>query len=468
MKSQVINAHKNEDVQVYNQRLGVSFDGSDNLKPLVIENLIRNSPTATQCNWLYGRFLVGAGFEVDLTKVNLKPESVLVYSPNNLLFDVGEDIAKFQSACVHVRYNANLQKISFRVLPRMNVRKGKVDSADYAGKYLYSKKGWGKQLKKDEIICFDAYNPRPEVIAKQIEAAGGIQKWNGQVMFISMSSKYVYPFPLIETAYLFADTEYQMGMYYNSTARRGFEDITIVRHGAFPDKKSEEDLINNLKEIRGFENAGSILKIEDKFDNDTTPDGNFRFDKITNNATPQKYDAIQSACSNYIRKAYKNIPPQLVDYIQGKLGNTTGEDLIKAQSVYNATLSSDQEILEQYMAELFDNYVQDINPNKTWTIKQYSLLDDGTVNYEGQQNDTPEQLAAKEVRTAQATLRGSVGGVTAVLAIQTSVANQTTSYDAGVAMLENIFGYSNEVAKKMLGEPKTNPNPDPNANPVNQ
>ncbi len=189
MKSQVVKAHSNEEFAVYNQRLGVMFDGDNNLKPLVIENLIKNSPTASQCNWLYGRFLCGAGFEVDLTKINLKPEGVLVYSPNNLLFDVGEDIAKFQSACVHVRYNANFQKVGFKVLPRLNMRKGKADSADYSGKYLYSKKGWGKHLKKDEIRVFDAYNPRPEVIAEQVKAAGGFDKWNGQIMFITLSTK---------------------------------------------------------------------------------------------------------------------------------------------------------------------------------------------------------------------------------------------------------------------------------------
>ena len=64
--------------------------------------------------------------------------------------------------------------------------------------------------------------------------------------------------------------------------------------------------------------------------------------------------------------------------------------------------------------------------------------------------ETPEALNL----AAQATLRGSVGGVTALLAIQQSVASGTTDKEAGVAMIMNIYGYDEETAESMLGNPK--------------
>ena len=149
----------------------------------------------------------------------------------------------------------------------------------------------------------------------------------------------------------------------------------------------------------------------------------------------------------------------MVDYVSGKLGNTSGEDLIKAQSIYNSLVSKDQEKIEMLFKELFDNYKFEINPSNNWTIKQYSLLDDGTVNYDTLEVTKPieksqEELAAEEIRKAQATLRGSVGGVNSILAIQASVSAKTTTLDSGVAMLINIFGYSEEVAIRILGNPE--------------
>jgi hypothetical protein len=463
MKSKVVEIYKQEKSEIYNKRFGVIFNGEDNFKPTIVENLIDSSPTAFQCAWLYERFLGGAGFEVDLSKINIS-DGVLPYSPNKLLFDSCQPLSRHQGFFMHVGYNANYEKDSYKLIPYTMCRVGKKDSKNYSGKILVSHKGWGKDLKKEDVIAFDVYNPRPEVIQTQVDAAGGWHNYSGQIFFFKFPSSSVYPRSLVETAYTFADTEHQLGLYYNGTARSGFENITIVRHRKFESADDKRDFDENLSKVSGFENSSKKLVVEDDWDDEREKTGNFKFDTIKNDVKADKYSHFEESSANFIRKAFKNIPPQLVDYVAGKLGNTSGEDLIKAQSVYNAIISRDQEDLELAFAELFRNYKDNINPTNNWTIRQYSLLDDGTVNY-GQGVDitknstdpqvaTEEQLAQKEIRAAQAQLRGSVGGVTAILEIQKSVADQTTSYDAAVAMLENIFGYSNDVAKRMLGEPK--------------
>lgn len=380
MNSRVIERYKQERKEIYNKRLGVIFDGEDNLKSLVIENLIDSSPTAYQCAWLYERFLGGAGFEVDLSKINLS-DGVFPYSPNNLLFDSCEVISRHQGVFISVGYNANFEKDSFKIIPYTLCRVGEKDSKDYSGKILVSAKGWGKSLKKDEIDIIDVYNPKPDVIAKQVEAAGGWENYKGQILFFKLSDKYTYPKSLIETAYLFADTENQLGMYYNSTAKRGFEDITFIRHRKFSDEKDKKAFDENLKKISGIENASSKMVIEDDWDDETQKDGNFKFNTLANNIKSDKYAHFETSSANFIRKAFKNIPPQLIDYVAGKLGNTSGEDLIKAQSVYNAIVSRDQEKIEMLFSELFRNFKEPINQVNDWTIKQYSLLDNGTVNY---------------------------------------------------------------------------------------
>jgi hypothetical protein len=55
---------------------------------------------------------------------------------------------------------------------------------------------------------------------------------------------------------------------------------------------------------------------------------------------------------------------------------------------------------------------------------------------------------------AKANLKGSVGGVQGILAIQASVVAGTTDYDSALAILEVIFGIPPDDAKRILGEPK--------------
>ena len=463
MKSKLIETYKEEKIEIFNKKFGVIFDGEDNLKSLAVENIIDSSPTAFQCADTYSTFLAGAGFEIDLSKNNLSENEFEKYNPNNLLFDVCDVLGYQQGVFVLVGYNANNEKDSFKIIPYTLCKVGKKDINDFSGKILVSKKGWGKSLKKEEIDSFDIYNPRPEVIQNQVEASGGWENYKGQIYFFKLSQKLTYPKSLIERAYLFADVEHQIGMYYNGTVKRGFENTTMIRHRKFPNKQDQETFEENIKKLSGLENSSSKLVVEDDWDDERDKSGNFKFDTIKSDVKSEKYAHFESSSSNFIRKAFKNIPPQLIDYVAGKLGNTSGEDLIKAQSVYNSIISKDQEKVETFFSELFRNYKENINPTSNWTIKQYALLEDGTVNYD-QSNPivkTSQELDVEAIRTAQATLRGSVGGVTSILAIQTSVSLKTTTLDSGVAMLINIFGYSDEVAKRMLGNPVLEPTKQP-------
>jgi phage portal protein BeeE len=78
-------------------------------------------------------------------------------------------------------------------------------------------------------------------------------------------------------------------------------------------------------------------------------------------------------------------------------------------------------------------------------------VQDETFN---QNQDLNTTLEAENVNAeAQASLRGSVGGVQGILAIQESVANGITDYNAAIETLMLIYGFSNEEAVSILGNP---------------
>lgn len=374
MKSHVVEPYKKQPQRNYNKRLGVIFNGEDNLWPTIVENLIDASPTAAQCAWLYQCFIGGGGFEEEL-QVNLSDNYWEEYYPNDLLFDVCEPVSRHQGAFIHVRYNALFEKVGFKLMPYALCRLGKADSKGYKGKIHVCDTGWGRGYKKDRTKTYDTYNPRPEVILAQVERDRGWSNYKGQIMFFKLDDKHDYPTSLIQRAYASADVENQLGMYYNSTVRRSFEDLSLIRHRKFEKNVDKDKFYDNLKKVSGVENASSKLILEDDWD-DENKEGNIRIDTLSSKVKSDKYKHFEESSSNFIRKAFKNIPPQLVDYVQGKLGNTTGEDLIKAQALYSRYLARDRQKVQRLFAELFRNFKEDVNPSGDWTINPFLLIED--------------------------------------------------------------------------------------------
>ena len=73
------------------------------------------------------------------------------------------------------------------------------------------------------------------------------------------------------------------------------------------------------------------------------------------------------------------------------------------------------------------------------------------------EGDTLETVSQEQLQ-AQANLRGTVGGVQGILAIQASVAQGTTDYAAALATLIEIYGFSEATAITILGTPGINVN----------
>jgi hypothetical protein len=67
------------------------------------------------------------------------------------------------------------------------------------------------------------------------------------------------------------------------------------------------------------------------------------------------------------------------------------------------------------------------------------------------EESTEEAPASTE---EQAALRGSVGGVQGILSVQASVAAGTTTREAALSILTIIYGFTEEQAEALLGEPQ--------------
>lgn len=95
--------------------------------------------------------------------------------------------------------------------------------------------------------------------------------------------------------------------------------------------------------------------------------------------------------------------------------------------------------LEQVQAEL-----------DKWIVIKMPVDETQEIDSEESSGFTQEQMQS------QANLRGSVGGVQGILGIQASVQQGTTDYNAAISTLKEIYGFSEEKAKQILGKPQTN------------
>lgn len=463
MDSKIISVDSRKKREVFNKQLGVIFHGEDNLYPVLVENLIKSSPTTKQCCETYESFLGGSGFVAEM--IEEATDNLLESrSPEDLLYEVTPELSAHQEVWIHIGYNAAFEKTEHTVIPGEFCRKGKADDDNYSGKIIMNPDGWDRRADKKKIQVFDAYNPLPEVIQEQVERDGGWEHYKGQILHFKLSNnKGSYAESLVENCYKSSDTEANLELHYNRLVRKGFKDAWVVRHKKFDSQPKQTSFEQNLQQVYGNENTGGILLVEDEFNSELKETSKFQFDFLKDETKSDKYKHFEEAAANYIRKAFKNVPKTIVDAVAGKLGNTSGDDLRAAESLYNKATAKDRARIERLFSELYRNYHIDINPSGDWSIGLYSLMEDGTIeeDSEGDPNDpnspavqSNQSAEEKLNKEAQANLRGSVGGVTGVLSIQTSVSQEITDYGSGLTMLKEIFGFTEDVAKRILGTPK--------------
>jgi hypothetical protein len=379
MESKLISVDSRKRKEVFNKQLGVIFNGEDNLYPVLVENLIKSSPTTKQCAEIYESFIGGSGFVADLAE---EPTDNLLdtKTPSDLLFEVTPEFASFQEVWIQVGYNAAFEKVEFHVIPDEFCKKGKADDDNYSGRIIVNPDGWDRRADKKKIQVFDTYNPLPEVIQEQVERDGGWENYKGQILHFKLNNqKGTYAESLVENCYMFSDTEANLGLHYNRTVRKGFKDAWIVRHKKFDSKPKQTNFETNLKQVYGNENTGGILLVEDEFNSENKETSKFQFDFLEDKTKADKYKHFEESSANYIRKAFKNIPPAIVDFVPGKLGNSSGDDLRADESLYNKATAKDRQKIERLFSELYRNYHIDINPSGDWSIGLYSLMEDGTI-----------------------------------------------------------------------------------------
>lgn len=444
----------------FDKKLSIQQNGADNLYTERMEAYRNNSVTASMASIVMTQYIVGKGFE-GFNNVKIGKERLI-----DITNDLAESIVNNRGAFIHVNYNANLDISDFSVLPFSYCRLGEKDSKDYNGKILVSK-DWSSNPKEEDLSVVDVFNENKSVTLAQVNKCKGdtieekIGNYKGQILFFNMDRKYFYPLSRINPVFNDCDSEAQASIYKNELLRRGFFGKTLVvtrpliDEGFYDDKSDEgirvlreaeserENFKSTIKDFIGAEGAGGALHLELDYAGDKLDEG-IMFKNIESNIDDKLFEFTENSVLGNILMAYNNLPIALVKSPDSALLGNSGDALNVAKLTYSENTTTERQIVES----LINLLVSKMDNEQVNNLKIKPLIS----------TEVGESEAESEKRKAQATLRGSVGGVTSLLAMQQSVSEGITDLAAAIEIVKEIYGIEEDTARKMLGTPKIQEN----------
>ncbi len=378
MKAKVVAAKLVELAKKYisfNKSLGIYANGENNDYAERTERLINNSATAKPATKLFRKYIVGKGFGDTLNNYIVDKENNTTL--RKLLFKIAHSYAYHNGVFIHVNYNMNYNITSLSVLPYKHCCIGKKDDKDWNGKILVYDNWLGENGKvdKNKINVIDVYNPNKSVIQSQIEKAGGIENYKGQVFFYNPEDT-IYPSTHLDNVFDDVDSEYRTSIFKNISLRKGFFGKTIIVTPPMIDgelrksssklseqereekREAETQRDNFRKQIYGFlgvENIEGALHMEMDFEGDNI-DKVIKFINIETNINDKLFAHTEKSVSDNIL-ATLGIPSILLKSNDKSLFGNSGALLQKAKEFYQDNTEEDREnIQNEILIPLLSNF----------------------------------------------------------------------------------------------------------------
>lgn len=332
----------------------------DNAYPERMDRLINNSVTAKSAAAIMVQYLIGKGYgpEADNSIINKQKNLKLI----DFADDVADDLVKQRGVFIHINYNALYQIADCSVLPFEWCRIGKKDSTDYSGKIAVCRE-WLKP-KRSDIELIDVYNPRKAVIDAQVEKAGGWEHYKGQVLYVNMDTKLIYPLSRIDSAAEDCDSEAQASIYKNRLLRKGFFGNTLVvtrplvgdglepGSHAFKEAESEREAFQKaIKESLGAENTGGVLCLEMDFAGEKLEDA-ILIKQIESRIDDELFNYTETSVRENILVAFNNLPAGLIKTNDNALFGNSGEAIREMKRTYWENTTKERNLLTGIINQL--------------------------------------------------------------------------------------------------------------------
>lgn len=376
----------------YWQRFKLQSYGRDNRYPQNILAIVGASGTAGLCLGRYEKFVEGFGFENESLSeyvVNRSGETM-----DDLLKHVADDLTRFGGLALHVNYNVLGQITEVSHIPFEQLRLEEVDDNGVVAHILHhedwvgnkTRNGKKQSLSEKFITRFDVFNPDPSVVMAQIERAGGIDSYRGQVLWLSTAGAYTYPVPIYDAAVTEISTDEGLGNVKYRNVRNNFlvACMLVAKKGA-PKVREDDDgspmydtkgnpiyeerqMISDedLKEFQGDTKGSKILYVELEDDEDMPEVKQFpvrNYDK--------EFTVTEASVTERI---YAQFHQELFYAIRiGKLG-FSGQTMTEAYEYYAGEVTTEQRFIERAFARVFQYWFEESGLFENFTIQPLKYI----------------------------------------------------------------------------------------------
>lgn len=374
----------------YLQTLGIQTYGEDNLYPQTFRNILAASSTGAECLDRFADFIEGNGFrDVPFSEsvVNRKGDTV-----DDIHALVCRDVAYYNGLALHVNYNIYGDIVELHHVPFENCRLAESDDNGYVGKIAIhpdwsgQKTRGGKVIKvaKENIDYIDVFNPDKRVVAAQIEAAGGIEYYKGQVLWVSLSGKDIYPTGKGDRVVTEMSTDEGLANVKYRNVRNNFlpaamiftkkgTNITFDQDGNEIDSRDDDDSFSDsLLQLQGDTNCGKLMEVTLETDEDKP-------EVVTLNS--QNYDkeftVTDISVTERIYSAFGQEPWYCIRI--GKVG-FSGDILEDAFEYYNSIVSKQQRLIERTFTRVFRHFYEAVNASNDFSVEPLKYVRNAGVS----------------------------------------------------------------------------------------
>lgn len=238
-------------IQIYTTQDLYSYD-VDNLYPQKALSICDRSWSLDTATKTLSDFIRGDGFEDEkINDLEINDKKLTGFYLLKLLADIKSKLG----FAIHVNYNLEFRISEINYIDFENIR------VKTNGQLIW-RKDWRKTTTDTDVI-YDAFNPDPLVVREQINKAGGIENWNGQVLFWTGTNDI---YPLAKFDAVLDDGQYQAEQKLDSlnNVQNGFS-----LSGAFfypkiiTGTEEQKEIESKIKyQMTGGKNSGRILAMQ--------------------------------------------------------------------------------------------------------------------------------------------------------------------------------------------------------------
>lgn len=197
---------------------------------------------------------------------------------------------------------------------------------------------------RKEVQHFPVFDPAPDTVLRQIEEAGGIQNYPGQILYFTPEPDQ-YPLATFDPMVDSVQSSGEIALFELGNLQNGFMAGHIINYpGKFDDEKDKENVEAALREFKGARNANSFMLVENPSDLSRP-----LVEKLDLPNNDKMFEVTSRNVKNTIVEGFTMPKPLAV--INPETGMFNKEDMLNSYVYFN--------ILTQEVRDLFEDIFQD-------------------------------------------------------------------------------------------------------------